>query len=64
MNVRRKQFQIGYSDQSQQKQTARWSTRRSEFLPITWDLLKAREKSRVHGVIGLEKLAREFQANH
>ena len=47
------QFQIGYSDQSQQKQTARWSTRRSEFLPITWDLLKAREKSRVHGVIGL-----------
>ena len=46
------QFQIGYFDQSQQKQTARWSTRRSEFLPITWNLLKAREKSRVHGVIG------------
>ena len=47
------QFQIGYSHQSQQKQTAPWSTRRSEFLPITWNLLKAREKSRVHGVIGL-----------
>lgn len=47
------QFQIGYFDQSQQKQPVRWSTPRSEFLPITWNLLKAREKSRVHGVIGL-----------
>ena len=28
------------------------STNQSQFLAITWNLLKAQEKSRAHGVIG------------
>jgi len=44
------QNQSNYSDQSQQEQT---TMNQSQFLSINCNLLKAREKSRVHGAIGL-----------
>ena len=42
-----KQYQSNYSDQSNSEMN------KSEFLAITWNLLKAREKSRDQSAIGI-----------